>query len=102
MVCYRRMLNVEWVYRIKNEEVLEKIREKRTLWKNLKKRKSLNDRAQDKTWRIAKVGKKRGKGKTWIVEHIPQIMKDMGCRTFRVVKELAWDRIEWRRVFASN
>ena len=49
MLCYRRMVTIKWVIRISNEEVLEKIRELRTLWINLKKR-----RAQLKIRSIAK------------------------------------------------
>ena len=36
--CYRRMLEIKWVDRITNEEVLDKIKENRTMWKNLKRR----------------------------------------------------------------
>ena len=38
MWCNRRMMNINWMDRITNEEVLGRIEEKRTLWKNLKKR----------------------------------------------------------------
>ena len=38
MWCYRRMRNIKWMDRITNEEVLGRIRERRTLWKSLKKR----------------------------------------------------------------
>ena len=37
MSFYRRMLKIKWVYRISNEDVVDKIREKITLWNNLKK-----------------------------------------------------------------
>ena len=33
-----RMMNIKWMDRITNEEVLERIREKRTLWMSLRKR----------------------------------------------------------------
>ena len=37
MWCYRRMMNIKWMDRITNEEVLGRIGE-RTLWKSLKER----------------------------------------------------------------
>ena len=40
MWCYRRMMNIKWMDRITNEEVLERIAERRTLWKSLWKRRS--------------------------------------------------------------
>ena len=38
MCCYRRMLKIKWTDRITDEEVLERIGERRSLWKSLKKR----------------------------------------------------------------
>ena len=38
MWCYRRMMNIKWMDRTTNEEVLGRIGERRTLWKSLKKR----------------------------------------------------------------
>ena len=38
MWCYRRMINIKWMDRITNEEVLGRIGERRTSWKSLKKR----------------------------------------------------------------
>ena len=38
MWCYRRMLKIRWVDRITNEEVLNRIGEKRNLWHNLTRR----------------------------------------------------------------
>ena len=38
--CYRRMLKINWVARITNEKVLDKIKEKRMLWNHLRKRTS--------------------------------------------------------------
>ena len=47
------------------------------------------------------VGKKRGRGRPRL-KYFDQIIQDMGCETFREVKQLAGDRAEWRRVVASN
>ena len=38
-------------------------------------------------------GKKRGR---YRLEYYLQTMKEMGCETFREVKDLAWKRVEWR------
>ena len=45
------------------------------------------------------VVKKRGRPR---LEYFDQIIRDMGCETFRENKELAWDRAEWRRVVVST
>ena len=47
------------------------------------------------------VRKKRGRGRPRL-KYFDQIIGDMGCETFREVKQLAGDRAEWRRVVASN
>ena len=108
MWCYRRMMNIKWMKRITNEEVLGRIGERRTLWKSLKKRRGqmmghtlirhgglLRDILEG--W----VGKKRGRGRPRL-KYFDQIIRDMGSDTFREVKQLAGDRAEWRRVVASN
>lgn len=33
MWCYRRMLKISFIYMVTNEEVLERMSERRTLWK---------------------------------------------------------------------
>ena len=45
--------------------------------------------------------KKRGRGRPRL-EYFRQIMKDMGRGIFREVKELAWDKVEGRRMVGSN
>ena len=40
MWWYRRMLKIKWIDRIPNEEVLERIGERRTLWKSMRKRRA--------------------------------------------------------------
>ena len=47
------------------------------------------------------VGNKRGRERPRL-EYFEQIIRDMGCETFREVKQLAWDRAVWRRVVVSN
>ena len=39
--------------------------------------------------------KETEKGRPWLV-YFPYIMKDMGCGTFKEVKELALDRVDWK------
>ena len=97
------MMNIKWMDRITNEEVLGRIGE--SLWKSLRKRRgqmmghilrhwcSLSDILE------GEVGKKRRRPR---LKYFDQIIGDMGCETFREVKELARDRAEWRRVVASN
>ena len=46
-----------------------------------------------------KMGKKRGRPR---LEYFDQIIRDMGCKTFREDKEQAWDRVVWRWVIVSN
>ena len=93
--------------RITNEEVLGRIRERRTLWKSLKKRKG---QMMGHTLRRGgllgdilegEMGKKRGRGRPRL-KYYDQIIGYMGCETFREAKQLAGDRAEWRRVVASN
>ena len=66
-----------------------------------------DDGTHTKTWGIPKRshgrggGKERGRGRPRL-KYFDQIIRDMGCETFREVKQLAGDRAEWRRVVASN
>ena len=82
--------------RITNEEVLERIGV-RTSWKSLRKRRG---QMMGHTLRLGEllrdilegeVGKKRGGPR---LEYYDQIIRDVGCKTFREVKELPWDRAE--------
>ena len=36
------------------------------------------------------------------LKYFDQIIREMGCETFREVKQLAGDRAEWKRVVSSN
>lgn len=38
--CYRRMLKVNWMDMVTNEEILERVGEKRTLWNIIMKRRN--------------------------------------------------------------
>ena len=91
MWCYRRMMNIKWMDRITNEEVLGRIGERRTLWKSLKKRRG---QMMEHTLRHGgllrdilegEVGKKRGRLR---LEYFDQIIRDMGYETFKKVNEM--------------
>ena len=51
--CYRRMMNIKWMDRITNEEVLGRIGERRTLWKSLEEEKRSDDGVHTETRGIA-------------------------------------------------
>ena len=100
------MMNIKWMDRIINEEVLGRIGERRTLWRSLKKRRGqMMGHTHTETRGLLRdilereVGKKRGRSTS---KYFDQIIGDMGCETFREIKQLAGDRAEWRRVVASN
>ena len=106
MRCFRRMMNIKWMDRITNEEVLERIGERRTLWKSLRKRRGqmMGHTLRHGCLGISsrgRWGKIRGRGRPRL-EYFDQIIGDMRCETFREVKELTWDRAELRRVVVSN
>ena len=110
MWCYRRMRNIKWMDKITNEEVLGRIEERRTLWKSLKKRRVQMMGHTHTHWDTGdwleifwkgRWERKGGRGKPRL-KYFDQIIRDMGCETFREVKQLAGDRAEWKRVFASN
>ena len=105
MSCYWRMMNIKWMDRITNEEVLEWIGERRIAWKCLRKRRgqmmgyTLRHGGLLRDIFGGEVGKERGRSR---LEDFEQIIRNMGYETFRKVKELAWDRAEWRRVVVSK
>lgn len=105
MWCYRRMLKIKWVDRVTNEEVLNRIGEKRSLWNTLTKRR---DRLIGHTLRHqgpvnlvleGSVGGKIRRGRPRY-EYSKQIQIDVGCRSYSEMKRLAQDRLAWRA--ASN
>ena len=99
------MMNIKWMDRITNEEVLGRIGERRTLSKSLKKRRgqmmghTLRHGGLLRDILEREMGKKRGRPK---LKYFDQIIRDMGCEIFREVKQLAGERAEGRRVVASN
>ena len=105
MWCYRRMLKVRWVDRITNEEVLYRVGEKRSLWRNLTKRRDrlighiLRHEGLVKLVLEGSVGGKNGRGRPRH-EYDKQIRVDVGCNSYVEMKRKAQDRVAWRA--ASN
>ena len=105
MWCYRRMLKIRWVDRVTNEEVLNRIGEERSLWRNLTKRRDrmighylrhpglVNLVLEGSVWG------KNGRGRPRS-EYDRQIRVDVGCSSYVAMKRLAQDRVAWRA--ASN
>ena len=75
-------MNIKWMNRITNEEVLGRIGE-RTLWKSLKKRRgqimghTLRHGGLLRSILEEEVGKKRGRGRPRL-KYFDQIIRDMG------------------------
>ena len=105
MWCYRRMLKIRWVDHITNEEVLNRIGEKRNLWHNLTRRR---DRLVGHVLRhqgltnLVLEGSAEGKNRRGRPrdEYTKQIQRDVGCSRYWEMKKLAQDRVAWRA--ASN
>ena len=105
MWCYRRMLKMRWTDKVRNEEVLRRIGEERTMWKTLIRRRDrmighllrhegltslvLEGAAEGKNCR----GRQR-------LEYIQQIIEDVGCQCYSEMKRLAQERNSWQA--ASN
>jgi hypothetical protein len=94
MWCYRRILKISWMDMVTNEEVLERMAEKRTLWNVVKKRRN--------EWighvirhggllRLTIEGCVEGKncrGRSQM-EYLQQIMKDQRCKSYEETKRKA-------------
>ena len=103
--CYRRMLKIRWVDRVTNEEVLDRIGEKRMFWHMLTKRRDrlvghilrhqglVNLVLEGSVWGKNRVGRPRD-------EYSKQIQRDVGCCSYSEMKRFAQDRVAWRA--ASN
>ncbi|XP_068082188.1 uncharacterized protein [Anabrus simplex] len=101
MWCYRRILKVSWIDRITNEEVLNRIGERRSIWLNLTKR---SDRMRGHILRRpglvqlvheGSVGSKNGRGRPGY-DYDKQIRADAGCNCYIELKKLARNKVAWR------
>ena len=87
-------MNIQWMDRITNEQVLGRIGERRTFWKSLRKRNGqimghrLKHGGLLRDILEGEVGKKRGRPR---LGYFDQIIGNMGCETFRGQR---WDRAE--------
>lgn len=105
MWCYRRMLKIRWVDKVTNVEVLNRIGEKRCLWKTLTKRR---DRLIGHVLRHEGLVSLAFEGGVWGKNGVgrprlaygKQIQIDVGCNNYVGMKRLAQDRVKWRA--ASN
>ena len=105
MWCYRRILGIKWTDKITNKEVLERIGERMGIWNYLKRRR---DKLIGHNIRhpgiLMLMLEGMVEGKNWVGRHrfpyIKQIWEDVGCKNYREMKELAFNREKWRA--ASN
>lgn len=81
MWCFEKMLKIPWIGRVTNEEVLNKIKEKRQLWKSIQSRRDkmighiLRNRSLLKTIIEGDIQGQIGKRK--LRKYMTQIMKDI-------------------------
>jgi hypothetical protein len=105
MWCHRRMLNIPWVDRVSNKEVLKRTQEKRVLWNNTVQRRYrlighlLRHEGLLKTEIEGTVEGKRRRGRSRL-SFIQQIVSDVRCKNYTEMKHLTESRREWRA--ASN
>ncbi|XP_049957338.1 uncharacterized protein LOC126473992 [Schistocerca serialis cubense] len=105
MWCYRRMLKIRWVDHMTNDEVLNRIGEKRSLWHNLTRRRDRlvgHVRRHQGITNLVLEGSVEGKncrGKPRN-EYAKQIQNGVSCSRYWEMKKVAQDRVAWRA--ASN
>ena len=93
MWCYRTMLKIRWVDRVTNEEVLNRIREKRSLWHDLIKRRVrvvghiLRHEGIVNLALEGSVGSKDCRGRPRL-QYSKQIQSDVGCSSYVEMKRL--------------
>ena len=102
MWCWRRMEKIKWPEKVTNEQVLERIGEKRTLLNNILRRKAnwighilriclLHDAIEGQMTKVKGVGRRR-----------TQLLDDLrNRRRYWELKEEAEDRKRWRRQFIN-
>jgi hypothetical protein len=95
------MLKIKWTEKVRNEEIYRRNEEERTPWSTICQRTTrwvghvmrhnnyVRSIIEGKTEGKAPRGRPRDK-------YLGKINKNMGKKSDREVKELAWDRKEWR------
>lgn len=102
MWCFRRTLKITWCDKITNEDVLKRMKEKRQVMNNIEKRRAAwighilrHEGLLHTLIEGATEGRnQRGRPRQ---EYLDDLKKDMGCRTYEELKEMAEDRYLWRR-----
>lgn len=101
MWCYRRMQKISWTDRITNEEVLEKVSERKSMWKSIQKRRNEligHILRHDGLLLLILEGVIDGKNHRGRprLQYISQIMEDQGCNSYQELKRKASDREAWK------
>uniref|UniRef100_A0A8D8R613 Craniofacial development protein 2 n=1 Tax=Cacopsylla melanoneura TaxID=428564 RepID=A0A8D8R613_9HEMI len=102
MWCFRRTLRITWCDKITNEEVLRRIKEKRQVIINLEIRRAawighiLRHEGLLHTLIEGAIEGRNQRGRPR-QEYLDHLKKDMGCRTYEELKEMAEDRFRWKR-----
>uniref|UniRef100_A0A2S2PJ80 Endonuclease-reverse transcriptase n=1 Tax=Schizaphis graminum TaxID=13262 RepID=A0A2S2PJ80_SCHGA len=102
MWCYRRMLRINWMDRITNKEVLDRITEAKLIWKNIVRRRNewighiMRHEGLLKLIIEGCIDGKNRRGRPRL-EYIQQIIKDLqGCNSYVEMKRKTDNREEWK------
>lgn len=101
MWCFRRMLKISWTDMVSNEEVLERMPVRRTLWSSIKRRRNewighvLRHGGLLGLIIEGCVEGKNARGRPRM-EYMQQIIEDQGCTSYKETKRKASNREEWR------
>ena len=101
MWCYRRMEKIRWTDRMTNEEVLERVSEKKSIWKSIQKRRNEligHILRHDGLLGLILEGLVDGKNHRGRprLQYISQIIEDQGCSSYQELKRKASDREAWK------
>ncbi|KAI5738724.1 hypothetical protein M8J77_010460 [Diaphorina citri] len=102
MWCYRKTLKIVWSDRVTNEEVLERVKERRQVMNNISARRAkwIGHNLRHEGMLLTLIEgmvegtNQRGRPRK---EFIRDVETDMGCQTYMELKRLAQNRNEWRR-----
>ncbi|KAI5739063.1 hypothetical protein M8J77_014529 [Diaphorina citri] len=102
MWCYRKTLKIVWSDRVTNEEVLERVKERRQVMNNISARRAkwIGHNLRHEGMLLTLIEgmvegtNQRGRPRK---EYIRDVETDMGCQTYMELKRLAQNRNEWRR-----
>ena len=100
MWCWRKMMKISWT-KMKNEEILDRVKAKRELLENIRNRQwnflghVLRDRGVERDITLNEVIGKRARGRPRL-KLLDNILKEKGT-TVEKLAEMADDRLQWRR-----